>query len=131
MAGTIQRWTKQARVIIDIIYTSNVHLTAEEIYLRAREQLPNISLGTVYRNLDRFKAQGIIAEVLVGRSGTFAKHPDTNAHFECEKCHRLYCIPYDITLFDLSRKSGFQVSKCSLNMSGICRECEAKETRTR
>ena len=68
MAGKIiQRWTKQARTIIDIVYTSNVHLTAEEIYLRAREQLPNISLGTVYRNLDRFKAQGIIAEVLVGR----------------------------------------------------------------
>jgi Fe2+ or Zn2+ uptake regulation protein len=124
MTAKIQRWTKQIEAIIDIVYNSNVHLTADEIYLEARKKMPNISLGTVYRNLNRLKAQGMISEVPKGSSNTFAKHPDTNAHFECMMCHRLYCIPFDMNLFELSRKSGFQVHRCSLNMSGVCKECE-------
>lgn len=124
MASNIKRWTRQLKTIVDIVYLSNVHLTADEIYLEARKSLPNISLGTVYRNLNKLKSQGMISEVPRGQLSTFAKHPDTNAHFECIICHRLYCIPYDMSLYDLSRKCGFQVHRCSLNMSGICKECE-------
>ncbi|MBI0583217.1 MAG: transcriptional repressor [Methanomassiliicoccus sp.] len=124
MAVNIKRWTRQLKTIIDIVYLSNVHLTADEIYLEARKVLPNISLGTVYRNLNKLKAQGMISEVPKGQLSTYAKHPDTNAHFECIECHRLYCVPYDMSLYDLSKKSGFQVHRCSLTMSGICKECE-------
>ncbi|WP_019178229.1 Fur family transcriptional regulator [Methanomassiliicoccus luminyensis] len=126
MGASIRRWTKQMKTIIDIVYNSNVHLTADEIYVEARKVLPNISLGTVYRNLNKLKAQGMVSEVPKGPLNTYAKHPDSNAHFECEKCHRLYCIPMDMSVYDLSRKSGFQVNRCSLNMSGICKECEEK-----
>ncbi|MGD1061484.1 MAG: Fur family transcriptional regulator [Methanomassiliicoccales archaeon] len=128
MAADIQRWTKQMKTIIDIVYTSHVHLTADEIYKRARKRLPNISLGTVYRNLNKLKSQGMISEVSKGQLSTFSKHPDSNAHFECDACHRLYCVPFDMDVYELSRKSGFQVKRCSLSMSGICKECEKKCT---
>jgi Fur family transcriptional regulator, ferric uptake regulator len=120
----IKRWTVQIRTIVDIVYQSNAHLTADEIYLGARKARPNISLGTVFRNLNKLRAQGIISEVPKGQRGTYAKHPDTNAHFECVRCDRLYCIPYDMGLYDLSRKYGFQVHRCSLSMNGIRKERE-------
>ncbi len=116
------------KTIIDIVYNSNIHLTADEIYTEARKTIHNISLGTVYRNLNRLKAQGIVSEVPKGTLNTFSKHPDTNAHFECEVCHRLYCLPFDMSVFDLSKKSGFQVKRYSLTMSGVCKECEEKCT---
>jgi len=115
------------KTIVDIVYLSNIHLTADEIYVEARKTLPSISLGTVYRVLNKLKALGIVSEVPKGTLNTFAKHPDTNAHFECVRCHRLYCVPIDMSLYDLSKKSGFTVNKCSLNMSGVCKECEEAE----
>ena len=46
-----RRWTKQKKTIIDVVYESEIHLTADEIYFEARKVLPKISLGTVYRDL--------------------------------------------------------------------------------
>jgi len=116
------------KTIIDIVYASNVHLTADEIYMEARERLHNISLGTVYRNLNKLKSEGIISEVRKGQLSTYSRHPDSNVHFECDQCHRLYCVPFDMNVHELSGKSGFTVHRYSLSLSGICKECEKQCT---
>jgi Fur family ferric uptake transcriptional regulator/Fur family peroxide stress response transcriptional regulator len=121
-----KRWTKQKKAIIDIVYDTDVHLTADEIYVKAREILPKISLGTVYRDLTMLKEMGLISEVPKGSLNTYAKHPDSNVHFECEVCHKLFCVQFDMSVFELSKKCGFKVNRCSLNMSGICNSCEEK-----
>ena len=46
------RSTKQRAAILEILRKSGFHPTAEAIYREARKVLPNISLGTVYRNLN-------------------------------------------------------------------------------
>jgi Fe2+ or Zn2+ uptake regulation protein len=122
-----RRWTKQKKTIIDVVYESEIHLTADEIYFEARKVLPKISLGTVYRDLMMLKDLGLVSEVPKGSVNTYAKHPDSNAHFECEVCHKLYCVQFDMSIFDLSKKCGFKVSRCSLSMSGICKTCEEKQ----
>jgi Fe2+ or Zn2+ uptake regulation protein len=125
----IVRWTKQMKTIIDIVYASDVHLTADEIFLESKKTLPNISLGTVYRNLNRLSAQNMISIVPRGAVNTFSKPHDSSAYFECDRCHKLYRIPYStfgLNVSDLSRKSGFRVGKTTLNMSGVCRECLKK-----
>ena len=119
-----RRWTKQKKTIIDVVYESEIHLTADEIYFEARKVLPKISLGTVYRDLMMLRDLGLVSEVPKGSVNTYAKHPDSNAHFECEVCHKLYCVQFDMSIFDLSRKCGFEVHRCSLNMIGICKNCE-------
>jgi Fe2+ or Zn2+ uptake regulation protein len=121
--ASIIRWTRQLRAIVDIIYSSNVHLTADEVFMRAREIYPNISLGTVYRNLNKLKMHAIISEVPMGTVLTFTKHPDTNAHFECGVCHRIYCVPFDMDSKALSNKTGFDVYQWSLMMHGMCSSC--------
>lgn len=119
-----RRWTKQKKTIIDVVYESEIHLTADEIYFEARKVLPKISLGTVYRDLMMLRDLGLVSEVPKGSVNTYAKHPDSNAHFECEVCHKLYCVQFDMSIFDLSRKCGLEVHRCSLNMIGICKNCE-------
>ena len=52
--------TKQKKLVLTIIERSHGHLSAEEIFFRAREEMPNIALGTVYRNLNALTEEGIV-----------------------------------------------------------------------
>ncbi|MBV5349734.1 transcriptional repressor, partial [bacterium] len=55
-----QRLTLQKQAILDVLHVEKRMLTAEEVYGRVREKYPNVSLGTVYRNLQGFSAQGAV-----------------------------------------------------------------------
>ena len=82
------RWTKQIKVVIDIVYESDRPLSADEVYRMARRKMPNISLGTVYRNLNKLVDEGLVSETQNNGIATFCRHPFPNATFECEKCHQ-------------------------------------------
>lgn len=120
----ISRWTPQLRIIIDTIYSSETQLTADEIYFKAREELPHISLGTVYRNLNKLVAENLISEGEKGGAHFYYKHPFPNTYFECERCKRILFVPYHLSISDISSKVGMKVTRWSLNLSGICKECE-------
>jgi Fur family transcriptional regulator, peroxide stress response regulator len=122
------RWTRQLKVIVDIVYTGEGPLTAEQVYTKARERLPNVSLGTVYRNLNKLVLEGLISEARIGNSATFVRHPFSNSHFECSVCHRLFTVPVDLNVLELSRKSGMKVERWELHLRGVCAECEPKCT---
>ena len=55
-----QRLTLQKQAILDVLHAEERMLTAEEVYGKVREKYPNVSLGTVYRNLQGFSAQGAV-----------------------------------------------------------------------
>ena len=73
------RWTKQIKVVIDIVYESDRPLSADEIYRKARRKMPNISLGTVYRNLNKLVDEGLVSETQNNGIATFCRHPFPNA----------------------------------------------------
>jgi Fur family peroxide stress response transcriptional regulator len=122
------RWTKQLKVIVDIVYGSDGPITAEQVYWKAKERLPNVSLGTVYRNLNKLVLEGLISEAKMGSSATFVRHPFSNAHFECSLCHKLYTVPFELNVLELSRKTGMNVERWELHLRGTCKECEPKCT---
>jgi Fe2+ or Zn2+ uptake regulation protein len=128
MPARTSRWTKQLKVIVDLVYSSDSPLTADEVYARARERLPRISLGTVYRNLNKLVAEGLLSETLKGGTAAFARHPFSNATFECERCGRLLCVPFELRQSDLERQSGMRVKRWTLRLTGVCRECEDQRT---
>jgi Fe2+ or Zn2+ uptake regulation protein len=53
-----QRTTRQLAAVYDALAASHDHPTADEIFRRVRDALPRVSLGTVYRNLDKLREQG-------------------------------------------------------------------------
>lgn len=128
MAGKQVRWTKQMQVIIDIVYESDDHLTADEVYHAARREIPNISLGTVYRNLKKLENSRIINETTSNGVSAFSKHPFNNAHLECEVCHRIVRVPFEVDTLAVGRDLGMTVKKWNLTLVGICKECERKCT---
>jgi Fe2+ or Zn2+ uptake regulation protein len=128
MVGKQVRWTKQMQVIIDIVYESEDHLTADEVYQAARIQIPHISLGTVYRNLKKLESSGIVNETTSNGVSAFSKHPFNNAHLECEVCHRIIRVPFDIDTLAVGKQIGMPVKKWNLTLVGTCKECERKCT---
>ncbi|QLH74437.1 MAG: transcriptional repressor [Methanomassiliicoccales archaeon] len=128
MNGKATRWTKQLKVIVDTIYESTNPMTADEVYHHAKEKLPNISLGTVYRNLNKLLAEGLISETNNNGVSLFFRHPFPNSTFECSRCHRLTSIPLDLNVLEMSRKIGMKIEKYSLHVVGTCKECESKCT---
>ncbi|MGE5379249.1 MAG: Fur family transcriptional regulator [Candidatus Saccharibacteria bacterium] len=128
MSGRQVRWTKQLQAMIDIVYESENPLSADQIYQEARKSLPNISLGTVYRNLKKLELSGIVNETITNGVSVYFKHPFNNAHLECEICHRIVTVPVDIDVLAIERSIGMPVKKWNLTLVGKCKECERKCT---
>ena len=125
MDGKASRWTRQLRLILDIIYECDHPMIADEVYQISREKMPNISLGTVYRNLNKLVAEGLVSETNSNGISTFCKHPFPNTTFECTSCHKLTSVPIDLNVLELTRKSGLRVERYSLQLHGLCKDCDA------
>ena len=80
VAGS-SRMTRQRRVILEELKKANSHLTADGVYDVVRQQLPRISLGTVYRNLEILSESGVIKKLEFGSSQKlFDGRPENHYH---------------------------------------------------
>jgi len=123
------RNTRQRGVILDILRGSHEHPTAEMIYREARHVLPNISLGTVYRNLNFLREQGAVQEIRPSEGGSsrFDAADTPHAHFHCVRCSALLDIPLPTALESLRFEEEEKISTVSLvdlHVVGSCSECE-------
>ncbi len=82
--------SKQREMIKEFLMTRTDHPTADEVYVNVRRQNPNISLGTVYRNLTLLADLGEIKRIRVG-DGVDHFDADTSPHyhFVCTECGRV------------------------------------------
>jgi Fur family peroxide stress response transcriptional regulator len=129
------RNTRQRGVILDILQETEAHPTAEMIYHDARRVIPNISLGTVYRNLNFLRDQGLVREIRPsdGGSSRFEGAHTPHAHFHCKECNGLLDIPLPAGLENLEIPTGDKISKVfavDLHVIGSCAECAGPETST-
>ncbi len=124
------RMTKQRKAILRVLKNTESHPTADWIYEQVKKEIPNISLGTVYRNLNVLSELGKIQ--ILDYGSTYSRYdgnPKNHYHFRCEKCGRVYDINVD--LFDdinkiVNEKTAFQVSEHRLEFTGLCPECQNK-----
>lgn len=122
-----RRNTNQRKIIYEIIKSTDIHPTADWIYERAKAYIPNISLGTVYRNLKVLKEEGLIIEINDGRQSRFDARTDRHYHFKCLKCESIYDIDLDMIHFSMDvknlEKKGFKVNEVNVELEGICPKC--------
>ena len=122
------RKTKQKEAILEVLRGTTSHPTADWVYSEVRKEIPNISLGTVYRNLRLLCQSGEIAELaLCGNLSRFDARLDDHYHFRCEKCGRVFDVDELLTedINDrVARKTGFVVEYHKIEFRGICRECQ-------
>lgn len=94
------KYSRQREVIKDFLHTRKDHPTADVVYSNVRQQYPNISLGTVYRNLTLLSEMGEIQRLRVG-DGVDHFDADTSPHnhFICTECGSVI----DLMMEDISR----------------------------
>jgi Fur family peroxide stress response transcriptional regulator len=124
----LARQTKQLATIWQTIKDDSSHPTADQIYGRVRRQLPNISLGTVYRNLQKLVTLEKLQVLMVGRSQHFDPLVRRHQHFICEVCDRVFDVLLDsqqeVRLTRLPEQ-GFTVTSHHSAFYGTCRSCSS------
>lgn len=127
-----QRVTSQRRLLLDLLRRSEGHLDAEELYRRAKEHEPRISLSTVYRNLSLFKELGLIQEhhFAAEHHHYEVKGNREHHHLVCLGCGRV--IEFESKLTDkmqeqVSHDTGFEVISTTVNFEGYCDHCRSKK----
>ena len=119
---------KKREAILNCLRSTNTHPTAEWVYTQLKAEYPDISLGTVYRNLALFKEQGLVISVgTVNGVERFDADTEPHVHFICTNCHKVddlpgMIIPERLTA-DVDRYTGGRTETCSLSFTGTCREC--------
>ncbi len=121
-----RRHTRQLEVIWEAIKDETSHPTADQVYEKVRGVIPNMSLGTVYRNLQKLVEEKILRVLTLGRIQHFDPMVDRHDHFICEKCNRVYDISVNsrekILPPSLPRE-GFKITSHQLALYGICKNC--------
>jgi Fur family ferric uptake transcriptional regulator len=126
----LKRSTEQRELIRQILWHADEHLDADEIYQQARQKSPNISLSTVYRNLQLFKEMALVEEHQFGSRRYYEPTPrDKHHHLVCLGCGRVFefkCPSTERLKSRVSKEEGFRVTDADVHLSGYCPECQER-----
>ena len=120
------RCTRQRREVFEVVAGSFDHPTADEIFERAKKQMPEISFATVYNCLSVLVRCGLVRQVTLDRSPTrFCPNMREHCHFFCEDCGEVTDIelPARSTLGKVPLPRGFEVATFDLSLKGVCPKC--------
>ena len=119
--------TKQREVVLQVIREDEKHLTANEVFDRAKQLLPSISFATVYNSLRFLKDAGHIAEIQFGNGASrFDAMTSRHDHAICTKCGKLVDMEIELPeeIVKLAAKfSKFKPESIELTLRGLCPEC--------
>ncbi|MDO8490760.1 MAG: Fur family transcriptional regulator [Dehalococcoidia bacterium] len=123
------RLTPQRMIVLEAIESSEDHVSAEQIYARARSKYPYMNISTVYRTLELLKQLGLVAESDLG-GGRFLYHPTGKAshhHLVCRKCGKIEDV--DAAVFEhlrdeLKARYGFDARFEHMAVFGACESCQ-------
>jgi len=130
----MNRQTKQRESILRLLRSSRSHPTADQVYEEVRKEVPNISKGTVYRNLKVLKEMGLISEIsLNGSLSRFEAKRESHYHFRCERCGRVFDLdePVNRELDQrIAKRTGFVVTHHQTEFHGLCKDCQQLSEKT-
>jgi Fe2+ or Zn2+ uptake regulation protein len=125
------RFTPQRQQVYDVLLHKRDHPTAEEVFIRAKKQMPEISHATVYNCLDALVECGLVRQVQLDRGATrFCPNMHEHCHFYCDACDRVYDV-------DLPAKAqpgvalpkGFKAQRYEIAIHGVCPDCAKRKVK--
>ena len=126
----MRRNTDQREAILKFLLNTRSHPTADDIYDEVREEIPNISKATVYRNLKVLKEVGQVRELnLDGTKGRFEVAIASHYHFRCENCGRVLDLDTPINTEldrEVAKQTGLRISHHQLEFRGLCHDCQSR-----
>ena len=129
------KYSRQREAIKTFLSGRTDHPTADTVYTSLRETYPNISLGTVYRNLALLEQLGEITRI---SAGSGAEHYDADTqqheHFICSCCHRVFDLRIshmDSIIREASSCAPGVIESCRTIFYGTCSECQKENSAAR
>jgi Fe2+ or Zn2+ uptake regulation protein len=126
-----RRVTPQRRAIIQaLLEDDGMHPTAEQVFARVQDTMPNMSPATIYNTLHELVEMGILSELELGLGG---RHYDltttAHAHLVCLGCGRVEDVPYDhgALALPIEHTHGFQMVDHRVVLRGYCPDCASQQ----
>jgi Fe2+ or Zn2+ uptake regulation protein len=123
------RLTRQRQEVFGVVAESHDHPTADEIFVRAKRKVPEISFATVYNCLSVLVECGLVRQVTLDRSPTrFCPNMRDHCHFFCDECGQVTDIdlPSRETLSFVPLPGGFEVDTFDISLRGVCPKCRRR-----
>ncbi len=128
LGATGLRLTPQRQQVYDVLVQKRDHPTAEEVFIRAKRAMPEISHATVYNCLDALVKSGLARQVTVERGATrFCPNMTEHGHFHCRACGTIYDVDLPPELPCVAVPRGFKAERHDLTIHGICAACAKGE----
>ncbi|MBE5945126.1 MAG: transcriptional repressor [Lachnospiraceae bacterium] len=128
VANKPTKYSHQREAIITFLASRKDHPTADEVYQNIKEIIPNISLGTVYRNLKQLSESGSILRLTCdGKTDHFDACTKPHYHFLCKCCGGVKDIPMEpmIALIDEATScTDFKIEEANVLFTGLCDLCK-------
>jgi Fur family ferric uptake transcriptional regulator len=129
------RMTSQRQAIIDSVFSTEEHFTADQLLEWSRGRDRSVSRATVYRTLPLLTESGLVTEMDFGKDHKFydpnyAEHPNHN-HIICEDCEKIVEFESDqISRLEseITHKLGFAVKTQRLQITASCEELKRRGT---
>lgn len=128
----VKRYSKKREAILKLIQSTDIHPSADWVYQQLKSEFPNLSLGTVYRNLTAFRQEGVISSVgVVCGQERFDKIVKPHPHFLCRVCGKvedLYGVDTGEQIASQAAdRFGLYIEQTRLTFEGVCQACLEEE----
>ena len=122
------RFTPQRQHVYDVLLQRRDHPTAEEVFIRTKQTLPDISHATVYNCLDALVKCGLVRLVQLERGATrYCPNMEEHCHYYCDTCGEVFDVPFPAHTADMPHPKGFKVDHYDIAVHGLCADCAAKQ----
>lgn len=127
-----ENFSRKRIAILTTLQETTVHPTADWVYAKLKPRYPNLSLGTVYRNLKKFCETGKAVSVgVINGQEHFDGRVEPHAHFVCKRCGAVLDIPEEFfrkhELEVLSARFHLKLEDASVLFQGVCSQCEKEQ----
>ena len=133
LAGSGLRMTSQREHVFHVLRAQTDHPTADEVYLRSKADMSDISIATVYNTLDALVKCGLVKQVNVDRAATrYCCNMQDHCHFYCEECGGVHDIELSggIGDFPIRLPRDLTARQMDISIRGACRDPEGCARKT-
>ena len=117
------RFTPQRQHVYSVLLQKRDHPTAEEVFIRAKQEMPEISMATVYNCLDALVKVGLARQVTVERGASrFCPNMREHCHFYCDSCESVFDVELDGEA-GVALPKGFRADRYDITIHGRCPAC--------
>ena len=123
------RFTPQREHVYGVLNQKRDHPTAEEVFIRSKKGMPEISMATVYNCLDALVKCGVVKQVAVQRGATrFCPNMEEHDHFYCDTCGAVFDVDLPANRrAPLNMPAGFTVDHYDIAGHGVCPGCGTRK----